>query len=505
MNGDGPHDLSAYEHVHFDLWAPFACKIKVSAEDVGGAGVFKDGIVCVLQEGWNAIDADAADWKSGDVAYEWKTLKCIVLEQFQNLEGVSIEGNPFAFANMYFWSETTEVTPPDVDPTPKPEVAPAKPTLAEENVMALYSNHYQENNLNFSVTDFSGTKDWETLELGDDKTKVLYTESMTWAMFTNWDKDSYDFSGYEKFHFDVWVPFAAHVKVTFEAQSGWKNGIDFLLREGWNTIDADPAWWITEDKPYDWKDVKYIAFEQYKKADAENLDECSSAEGNPFAFANLYWWNTPAPQGMPDVAPAAPTMAEADIQALISSTYKERNFNFAPASWGSQWIDYAYENGQHIWFAEKFYWDGFEGAESSYDLNAYDMMHVEVYVTVDSKIRFTFEALKADEGGSGWRNGTEVTGLKANEWNKIDIDLLNAPFDDYEFKDLRYLIVEGFKKTDDSSAEGTPLAIANVYFWNSLTPVENTGIEKIATKRLENGHVVIEMNGVRYNVLGAQF
>ena len=38
----------------------------------------------------------------------------------------------------------------------------------------------------------------------------------------------------------------------------------------------------------------------------------------------------------------------------------------------------------------------------------------------------------------------------------------NAPYDGYDFTDMRYLILEGFTN------EGTPLSIANVYFYNSM-------------------------------------
>ena len=372
--------------------------------------------------------------------------------------------------------------------------------------MALYCSHYATNNLHFAVQGWGGIQTWQELTLGDESTKVLACTDMTWEMMTNWDAASYDFSAYDKFHFDVWVPFNCHLKVTFEALkaeeggSGWKHGIDFALNEGWNTVDCDPVWWNTDSVTYDWKDVKYIAFEGYKMADGE-----TSAEGNPFAFTNLYWWKAAAPANIPAEAPATPKLAEKDVQALFSSAYQTNTFNFAPTSWGTQWIDHEYQGGVHIWYADAMAWDGFTNWDADhYDLNAFDMMHADVYVTLDSKLKFTFEALKAEEGGSGWKNGALVD-LVGNQWNSLDIDLLNAPFDSYDFKDLRYMILEGFVKSDGSSAEGTPLAIANVYFWNSMTPVENVANDKVAVKRIVNGQLMIQVNGQEYNVLGTQF
>ena len=120
-------------------------------------------------------------------------------------------------------------------------------------------------------------------------------------------------------------------------------------------------------------------------------------------------------------------------------------------------------------------------------------------------MKITYEALGAGDGGSGWKNGGLVE-LKANQWNKVEVDLLNAPYDSFDFKDLRYMILEGFVKSEDgSSAEGTPLAIANVYFWNTMTPVDNISVEKVAVKRIVDGQLMIEANGKQFNSQGVQF
>ena len=133
------------------------------------------------------------------------------------------------------------------------------------------------------------------------------------------------------------------------------------------------------------------------------------------------------------------------------------------------------------------------------------MLHVDVYVTLDAKLKFTIESLGVGDGGSGWKNGLVVEDLKEG-WNSVDIDLLNAPFDSYDFTDMRYLILEGFQKPDGSSAEGTPLGITNAYFYSSMDQaVDNIEISEKAIKRIINGQLVIEKNGIRYNAQGTQF
>ena len=376
-------------------------------------------------------------------------------------------------------------------------------TRDEADVMALYCNHYTTNNLNYDVQHWDG-RAWEVLKLGADSTNVCYCASMAYDGLASNPIAARDFSGYKRLHFEVWAPEACSISLTVETETGVKHYCPFTLNAGWNTIDADPAWWDKEGAAYDWKDVKFLIFDQYKTADGSE-----SFEGNPFAFANIYFWNDPAPSNIPAEAPAAPVMAEEKVIALFSTKYQTRTFNFAPQNWGGtmEWIDYEYANGEHIFYTDGLRFDAFTNWDTCrYEIpETYDMMHIDIYVTLDSKMKLTFEALSQGEGGSGWKNGASFD-LVGNEWNSIEVDLLNAPYADYDFTDLRYFLLEGFVKPDDSSAEGTPVAVANAYFYNSMDQaVENVDAEKVAVKRLIDGRLVIEKNGKRYNAIGTQF
>ena len=382
-----------------------------------------------------------------------------------------------------------------------PDLAPAVPDKDEADVMALYCNHYTENNLHFNVLGWGDITTWTELDL--EGTKVMSCQDMKWEIMTNEEQTSYDLSAYEKLHFDVWVPQPARISLTIETAAGKKSSVSFGLNADWNTIDADLAWWQIEEAAYDWKDLRYIIFEGFKTQD----EEPESLENTPFAFSNIYFWKTPAPQNIPAEAPVAPTIAEKHVMALFCSTYPERSFNFEPQNWGNAgFIEYAYNDNAKIWHSEAMTWEAFTNwAVDRYNLTEYDMMHADVFVTVDSKLKFTFEALGVTDGGSGWKNGASVD-LKGNEWNALEIDLLNAPYDSYDFTDLRYLILEGFLKAEGGMAEGTPLSIANVYFYNSMNmSVENIDAGKVATKHIVNGQLVIEKNGKRYNAIGTQF
>ncbi|MBQ7209448.1 MAG: hypothetical protein IJS05_00920, partial [Paludibacteraceae bacterium] len=314
----------------------------------------------------------------------------------------------------------------------------------------------------------------------------------------NAEDNSGDVSAYEKLHVDLWVPQASKMNIKIEGPS-FQNSISFTLNEGWNTIDCDPAWWNKEDATYDWKDLKYIIFENYKLDDGE-----TSAEGKPFAFTNVYFWKTPEVK-LPEVNPTVPTLAEGGVLALFSGKYKINTLNFVPKSWGTQnWILANEGTDTEYYYAADFRWDGCgEDVENpgNFELPVtYDTFHADIYVTVDANLKFTIEALGTADGGTGWKNGLVVEGLKANQWNSVTIDLLNAPFIDYQFKDMRYLILEGF------TAEGTPLGIANAYFYDSATVgVENVeNNESTIKKYIKDGQIVIERDNKLYNVLGVE-
>lgn len=418
-----------------------------------------------------------------DAAPEYK--KPIIIRETTVIKAAAYDGDD--------WSGVAEVTFTKV--AARPDTAFGV-NHEEEDVMAIYCNHYATNNLHYDVQHWE-SRVWEELTLGVDSTKVYYCASMAYDGLASNPIEARDFSAYKHLHFDVWVPDTVWISLTVETATGAKHHCPFRVNAGWNTIDADPAWWDKEGAAYDWKDVKYIIFDQYMTLDS------TSYEGNPFAFANIYFWNDPAPKNIPATAPAAPTLPESKVMAMFSSAYLTRTFNFAPMTWGTQWLDYAYTDGQHIWYTEDFAWDGFGGSEESYALPEdpiYDMMHADVYVTVDSKLKFTFEA-----NAGRWKNGASVD-LVANQWNSVTLDLLNAPYDTYDFTDLRYMILEGFKNSDGSSAEHTPLAIANVYFYSSMDQsIDKVDAGKTATKVLRDGQLIIIKNGVEYNAVGTKF
>ena len=173
-----------------------------------------------------------------------------------------------------------------IEPETIPTVAPAVPTLAEADVMGIYCSHYTVNNAHFGISGWAGA--YQTLDLSG--TAVGYWTGMTWECIidpANTDA-AHDFSAYENIHIDMWAPQAAKIKFTAEAfpGGGYKDGHIVDLAQGWNSFDFPISAWPGN---YDFSTLKCFVFEQYQTPAGESF------EGNPFAFANIYFWNTPVP------------------------------------------------------------------------------------------------------------------------------------------------------------------------------------------------------------------
>ncbi|MBQ6789848.1 MAG: hypothetical protein IJP76_00150 [Paludibacteraceae bacterium] len=374
---DDPHDFSNFKNIHIDMWAPAAAQIKLTAEAVAG-GNYKDGQVVDLKKGWNSINIAVADWAGG---YDFANLKCFAIELY------SLEGQPFAFTNLYFFGKKGEVLPDptncaeaaeaaltvsknnekyndgkeytiqgfvteiateyseqhnnisfwmadavdggqvlqayrctpesadklpqvgdrvevtgqltryndipefaqgctckilgEIEPLVKPEAAPAAPAQDEADVMAIFCNHYAENNANFWISGWAGG--YEVLDL--DGTNVGFWNAMTWECIIDpaHTDDPHDFSNYKTIHIDMWAPLPATIKFTAEAVAGgnYKEGVVLSLGQGWNNFDIEVANW---PDGYDFSNLKCFVFENYQNQAGESF------EGNPFAFANLYFF-----------------------------------------------------------------------------------------------------------------------------------------------------------------------------------------------------------------------
>ena len=176
----------------------------------------------------------------------------------------------------------------EANPGPEPLTIPTDapvPTVAEDDVMAIYCNHYANNNANFGISGWAGG--YQTLVLNE--INVGYWTGMTWECIidpVNTDA-AHDYSAYKNLHVDLWAPLPAKIKFTAEAVAGgnYKDGMVVEMQQGWNNVDFVVANWAGN---YDFKNLKCFVFEQYQTLEGESF------EGHPFAFANIYFYGKEA-------------------------------------------------------------------------------------------------------------------------------------------------------------------------------------------------------------------
>ena len=196
------------------------------------------------------------------------------------------EGGQEGWYAGFFFVEENQV-PADTIPT----TAPAVPTAAEDDVMAIYCNHYTTNNLHFEILGWGGVTTWKADTI--DGTAIVYCADMKYEFLTNWGAASYDMSAYKKLHADLWAPAASTIRLGIEALgvndggSGFKSGVVCTLAKGWNSIDIEFSQ-VPDLANYSFTDVKYIFFEWYKTPEGESF------ENNPFGFANIYFYDKKA-------------------------------------------------------------------------------------------------------------------------------------------------------------------------------------------------------------------
>ena len=158
----------------------------------------------------------------------------------------------------------------------KPAVAPAAPTVAEKNVISLYSDAYATTN-NFTAHEGWGDATiYQELDL--EGNKVRYYTNLNWL---GWQHINGPINALnmEKLHLDIWAEFDGSLKVTpIYGGEGLttddsKGKVVELKGQQWNSIDFE----LTEFVGLDWSSIFQMKF-----GDAIG--------GNTFAMDNIYFY-----------------------------------------------------------------------------------------------------------------------------------------------------------------------------------------------------------------------
>lgn len=201
----------------------------------------------------------------------------------------------------------------------------------------------------------------------------------------------------------------------------------------------------------------------------------------------------------PETAPEAPTKDEANVMAIYCNHYATNNANFGISGWagGYETLDL---DGTMVAYWTGMTWECIidpANTDAPHDFSAYKNVHVDMWAPAAAKIKFTAEAI----AGGNYKDGM-VADLVAG-WNSFDFAIAQWP-GNYNFANMKCFVLEQFQTPTGESFEGNPFAIANIYFWNEPTSVENVAAETKAVKVVRDGQVLILRNGVEYNMLGTE-
>ena len=535
-NWDTNHyDMSAYETLHADLWAPADAKVKISFEALGtadGGSGYKNGVSVDIQKGWNSVDVPLNTWPEN---YNFADIRYLIFEGYQTPAGESFENNPFAFANVYFWK-----TPELIDPTNCAEAAEAALSVSENNELYKDSAVYTipgyvteiafaydstKNNMSFWMADEkNGGKVLEAYKCvimkADDAVRVGDLVKVTGCL-TKYNKTPEFAAGctveiVERDTTPAVEPKNLGEKTIAEFLE-LKNKIDTCILTGiidsvvntqygnFNIVDATGKVYVYG--------LLNAAGETKKCYEEENL-----AEGDTLTIKAIYaeYNNNPQvknaifvavkhqpvtpiePLTIPETAPAAPTADVNDVLAIYCNYYKENNLNFGISGWAGGYQTLSIDS-TNIGYWTKMTWECIIdplATDSAHNLGGYKKLHVDLWAPLPAKIKFTVEAV----AGGNYKDGV-VANLEQG-WNSCDFVVAEWP-GEYDFTNVKCFVFEQYQTPKGESFEQNPFAFANIYFYDKEAQgIDNTADGVKAQKFIQNGMLLIEKNGRVYTITG---
>ena len=187
----------------------------------------------------------------------------------------------------------------------------------------------------------------------------------------------------------------------------------------------------------------------------------------------------------PAAAPA-PTRDAAQVFSIYSDVYTT-TVTRGMGSWGqtTREEEVVLAEGDHAFYYSTCNYLGWElnGNTTIGDLNAYPMLHMDVYVAEAGSIGFT----------PIWGGEAEKAYALQPGWNALDINL-TADFVGINLTNIFQLKWANMPAT---------CYIDNVYFYGEGTGVDNITMDQHAVKRIENGQLIIIRDGIKYDITGS--
>ena len=382
-------------------------------------------------------------------------------------------------------------TPPPVEAT-EPTTAAPEPTLAESEVISIFSDSYT----NVTGTDFN--PDWGQATVATqediDGNNTLKYENLNYQGIAL--ENSIDVSEMSFLHVDYWTANATALNTFLISSSGeTAKALDVPTEGVWTSVDIP----LSDFSPVDLADIIQFKF-----------------DGDGTIYLDNMYFHQGQPTGPTSAAPM-PTLADSDVISIFSDTYTNvTDTDFNP-NWGQATVvtqvDVA---GNNTLKYENLNYQGTQFA-SALDVSGMSMLHID-YWTADSS------SLNGSLISSGPVETAHAFAITTGEWVSVDIpltefsgvvdlmDVIQMKFDGDGTIYLDNIYFHQGQPTGPTSAAPTPtVAEANVIsvFSDAYTDVADTdfnpnwGQATIVTQVDVAGNNTLKYENLNYQ--GTQF
>jgi len=443
-----PVDASNMTHLHLDVWSPDFTFLGIKLVDFGADGAFGGGDDVEHQINYEM--PTAGEWVSLDIPLS----DFAGLTTTSNIAQYILVGQPTGVTtlyvdNMYFYTEdggnvTTEPT----------QAAPA-PMQDATSVISLFSDAYDDVNVDFWRTDWS-VADFEDVIVDGNATKKYSNLDFVGIETTT---STVDASGMTHFHVDVWTPNLtqlALVLVDFGPDGAFDGGDDVQHR-----IEFDmPAQgeWISLDIPF--TDLPGLTTRS-------NIAQYILA-GQPAGEGTLYvdnmYFYTEEDDNIatePTQAAPVPTQDATNVISLFSDAYDDVNVDF----WRTDWSVADFEDVTVDGNATKKYSNldfvGIETTTNTVDASEMTHFHIDVWtpnLTQLALVLVDFGPDGAFDGGDDVQHRIEFDMPAQGEWISLDIPFTDLPGLTTKSNIAQYIIA------GQPVGEGT-VFVDNLYFY----------------------------------------
>ncbi len=419
-------DASNMTHFHIDIWTPDPTdgqrSFKILLVDFGADGNFGGEDDSSHELSFTAPTLQTEQWVSLDIPLSNFT----GLTHRENIAQLVLSGDiPNVFVdNVYYYS----AGPIEMA---VPEVAAPTPDEEADNVISLFSNAYDNVNID------TWSAEWDNAELEDiqvagDDVKLYTGLAFAGVEFTS---EPVDASEMDRFHMDFWTPdptaAPASIKikiVDFGADGAFQGGDDV---EHELTLDMNntPSWgsesWVSIDVPL--SDFAGLT----TKASLAQL--IISGDPNTLYVDNVYFYSEEDNSGgggntatEPNMAAPAPTRDEAGVISLFSDVYTD----VAVDTWRTEWSTTDFEDVTIDGNSTKKYSEldvvGVETTTNTVDASEMTHFHIDVW-----SADFEFFAIKLVDfgedglfgGGDDVEHQIDFEAPAQGQWISYDIEL----------------------------------------------------------------------------------